>query len=286
MIPTRERVPHPWLAGRRAAITTQHGKERQFGPALRDRADITLEVATFDTDLLGTFTGTIARTRSPRDTALRKAELAVEITGCPIGLGSEGSFGPHPALLFVPSALEIVVLVDVENDLEIIASLLTPNTNHAQLAVDEPVVPAEFLSRVGYPEHALIVTPGGTNEPAATAIRDDDALRAALRHSLNHASTAMITTDLRAHLNPTRQGTLVELADRLVDRLQSSCPACDAPGWGVTTQETGRPCAECDTPTELVAADIWTCASRRCTHTDRRRRDDLADPASCPTCNP
>lgn len=38
MIPTRERVTHPNLVGRRAAITAKHGKERQFGPTLRDHA--------------------------------------------------------------------------------------------------------------------------------------------------------------------------------------------------------------------------------------------------------
>jgi len=59
--------------------------------------------AGLDTDGLGTFTGEVERPAPPRETALLKARLAIETTGLPRALASEGSFGPHPALGFVPA---------------------------------------------------------------------------------------------------------------------------------------------------------------------------------------
>lgn len=280
------RVPHPWLIGRRAAIATKHGKEQQFGPPLQRRFGINVEVADFDTDLLGTFTGTIARTLSSHETARRKAELAVQITGCPIGLGSEGSFGSHPAIPFLPAAVETVVFLDVEHDVEITETLLTTNTNHSNLTVYEPVVPAEFLTRVGFPDHALIITAGDAVQPVATAVQDEVALQSALRRCLEHAPAAVVTADLRAHLNPTRRQSIAELAAQLVERLDRHCPACAAPGWGITAREAGMVCAECDTPTDLIAVDVWTCASARCNHETRQSRPGVAGPESCPFCNP
>lgn len=277
---------HPWLAGRRAAITTKHGKERQFGPALQNRAGIDLEVAHYDTDQLGTFTGTVPRTRSARETAARKARLAVELTDCSIGLGNEGSFVPHPAIPLLTSDREIVVMLDIERELEIIESVLTTRTNHSQTVVESPSAPADFLARVGFPDHALIVTPVDSLEPTASAIRDVSALTAALDRCFETATSAVIATDLRAHLNPTRQSTLVDLAGQLADRLSRSCPECGAPGWGVTAQEAGLPCGHCGTATRLVAIDTWTCASRRCDHFEQKRRTESAAQECCPYCNP
>jgi len=36
------------------------------------------------------------------ETALKKAKLACELTGSDFGLGSEGSFGPHPQIHLLP----------------------------------------------------------------------------------------------------------------------------------------------------------------------------------------
>ena len=46
------------------------------------------------------------------DERLREQEALLEIGGLALGLASEGSYGPHPVVPFVPSGLELLVLVD------------------------------------------------------------------------------------------------------------------------------------------------------------------------------
>ena len=50
----------------------------------------------FDTDSLGSFAGERLRFMSPQECALRKAAIAADVSGCDIGIGSEGSFSPGP----------------------------------------------------------------------------------------------------------------------------------------------------------------------------------------------
>lgn len=97
----------------------------------------------------------------------------------------------------------------------------------------------------------------------------------------------LLQTDLRAHHNPSRMTAIRRLAFRLVRRLQTPCPACQAPGWGLVETPAGLPCAWCGAPTALVRADIHGCAS--CDHRISHPRPDgllQADPGHCDHCNP
>ena len=98
--------------------------------------------------------------------------------------------------------------------------------------------------------------------------------------------TACVQTDMRAHLNPTRQRALAQLAELLAARLATGCPSCAAPGWGVIASEPGLRCESCARPTSLTAADRYGCASNSCRHQGLRPRDGAAPPASCGHCNP
>ena len=44
-----------------------------------------------DTDVLGTFTGDVPRPGSPFETAVAKARIGMGLTGCSLGLASEGT---------------------------------------------------------------------------------------------------------------------------------------------------------------------------------------------------
>ncbi len=98
---------------------------------------------------------------------------------------------------------------------------------------------------------------------------------------------AWLETDMRAHCNPIRMATIRRLAFRLVRRVATTCPACDAPGWGLVGTRVGLPCRACGLATELVHFEDFGCVA--CSHRQLRpRRDRLkaADPAHCPYCNP
>jgi hypothetical protein len=85
------------------ALATKHGKLRQIGPWIEALDDWTVELAEIDTDQFGTFSGEVARVKSPRDTAIAKAKAAAELLGSDYGLASEGTIGAHPAYPWVRS---------------------------------------------------------------------------------------------------------------------------------------------------------------------------------------
>lgn len=281
------------------ALATRHGKERVIGRALRHGlgADL-LHVREVDTDALGSFCGGIPRRGTALEACLAKAEAALEAGGTACAIASEGSFGPHPGVPFLAAGLEVLVFVDRTRGLTISEQGLARRTNfaHRLVAAAEADGPdpalAEWLARVGFPSHGLLVRasggPGGSG-PVEKGLHRWEELAAAIRRAASASADgqALVETDMRAHCNPTRMGAIRHLAFRLVRRLACPCPACQTPGWGVVGQKSGLPCAACGEPTGLTRALILGCA--RCDHQqDRARPDGLrrADPAQCDWCNP
>lgn len=292
-------MSNPYV-GQRVALATRHGKQRVIGRAVRHGlgADL-VHLPEIDTDALGSFCGTQARRGTALEACIAKAELALNHGGTALAIASEGSFGPHPAVPLLPIGLELMVFLDRERGLTIVEQLQARRTNFAQRQVRADELSADgpspeltrWLSAVGFPSHALIVRPQGSG-PAATihkGIRDPETLRAAIGAAAAEApqGLAQLETDMRAHCNPTRTASIRQLSFRLVRRIASSCPSCQAPGWGPIDSLPGLPCGWCGQPTSLIRAEIHGCV--RCDHRlERPRRDGLrqADPGHCPFCNP
>ena len=268
--------------GHTAALATQHGKERAIAPPLAAMTGLAVTVpAGIDTDRLGTFTGEVPRPASLRDTLRRKARLGMEAAGLPLGLASEGSFGPHPYMPFLAMGHEAMMLIDDTRGLEIIEEAVSENTNFGALELSRGADVAGFLARIGFPAHAVVLRDG---ERISKGIASPDELERLLRDS---SANARLETDMRAHLNPTRMAEIGKLASRLARRIATPCPACAAPGYGTLRSETGLPCEDCGAPTALVKNLVSGCA--RCHHEHHMPRPDgriTASPAECPECNP
>lgn len=277
--------------GARVALATMHSKDRAMQKPLRQRLAIALEVvSSIDTDVFGTFTGKIPRTGSMLDAARRKALSAIAATGLPYGVGSEGSFGPHPAMPFLPSGTELIAFVDRCRDLEISEVLRTHRTNFGSLTAGPRDDLSAFLKSARFPSHALVVSPNrplGQKTRFQKGIVDARILTAAIVDACAHSADgrAQITTDMRAQVNPTRMASIRTLTRRLAERLATPCPACRAPGFGKREIERGLPCSDCGEPTELAMSHLERCV--RCTFVRRMSvADDFADPGSCLHCNP
>lgn len=278
--------------GRTAALATKHGKERLIARPLW--AAVGLEVVvpeSIDTDQLGTFSGEVERSGSPLDTALRKARLGMAALGLPLGLASEGSFGPHPYAPFVALNHELLLFVDDEAGFQVAERLVTEQTNYSHTDAASVEELAAFLSRARFPSHALIVRPKSGFMPGSLfkGIQSAEALAAAVQQCarLSADGLAHVETDMRAHLNPTRRRAIRTLVVRLARRLQQCCPSCHTPGWGVVDLERGLPCEWCGCRTDLVKAEILGCP--RCEHRTSRPRSEGPDRAPaqyCPVCNP
>jgi len=279
--------------GRVAVLTTKHGKERAVARPLRAALGlVTMVPDEIDTDLLGTFTGEVERFGTPREVAIGKARLGMRASGVPLGLSSEGSFGPHPLFPFLMACdHEILAFVDDDLGITVVEGLLTAETNfgHCQARTLNDL--AAFRRQAQFPSHALIVRPNDVLKRGVMfkGIADMETLEDAVKRSAAASADGMahVETDMRAHVNPTRQKAIRRVAFRLARRLATPCSACQTPGWGRTGVEKGLPCEVCGTETELVKHEVFGCV--RCTHKDVRPRSDgrqEAEQRHCPYCNP
>jgi hypothetical protein len=249
------KVPLHTHQGAKAVLATMHGKKSVIGPAIEAQLGMKIVVPpTIDTDILGTFTGEILRSGSMRDAALEKARLGMRLTGFSVGIASEGSFGPHPAIPFIAATGELLVLIDKERDITISEYLFTERTNfdHIVVAPDDNFQP--FLNNLGFPSHAVIVRPNRGQGAIHTGINDSDYLANPINEisKVSEDGKVSIETDMRAHFNPTRTEGIARLAEKFATRLDTLCPACKTPGFGIVRSEQGQPWEECGVETELV----------------------------------
>jgi len=278
--------------GRTAVLATQHGKERMVARPLRAAVGLSVTVpAEINTDLLGTFTGDVKRSGPPREVVIQKARLGMSMSGLPLGLASEGSFGPHPLLPFAASDYELLAFVDDEIGFTVVEGILTEVTNFGQCSVRPKADLNDFLQRAQFPSHALIARPNEGLKPGLLfkGIAEYAALVDAVQRcaAASADGLAHVETDMRADVNPTRQKAIRKVAFRLARRLACPCPVCRTPGWGRTGVERGLPCGSCGTPTEWIKHEIFGCA--RCDHQILKVREDglqFVEPNLCPVCNP
>lgn len=279
--------------GRQAVLATMHCKEAAIAPPFSKQLGLTVVVPLdIDTDILGTFSGEIARKGTIEETAVAKARLGMSMTGLPLGIASEGAFGPHPSLPFIPAGIELLVFVDDERGIVVKEHLIEEQTNFAHVVTDDIDSIGDFLSRAEFPEHGLIVRPNATNaaEPVIhKGIRSRAELIVAIKSTLPFSSDgqAMVQTDMRAHQNPKRMASIGRLTERLVQRINNLCPGCRTPGFGRVKVVSGLPCEACDTPSTLVKHEVYGCIA--CDYSEHRSRPDglrFAGQFYCPLCNP
>ena len=276
-------------SGRRVALLTQHGKERVIGPVLDAALGCRVErVSGFDTDTLGTFTRDIPRAGSQLEAARRKARIGMELSGLPLGLASEGAFGPDPMAGLFPWNVELLLFIDDERGIEV-TGMAQQATRFAHLLTDDWEQAAQFARQAGFPEHHLVLRPQSQDDPRIEkGLASWTALEAAFHRARGEAENgqAFLENDLRAHAHPTRMDVIRLAAADLAAKLNSFCPACGAPGFQVVERLSGLPCADCGAPTREIRADIHGCL--KCAHRETRARAGVehADPGRCDYCNP
>lgn len=274
---------------REVALLTQHGKESVLAPILKESIGcIVTKVEGYDTDLLGTFSRDIPRAGSQIDAARKKARIGMDLARLPLGLASEGSFGPDPFAGMFPWNVEILIWIDNESGIEVVA-MAQGKSNQAHLLTDSWEEAEAFAQQAGFPQHHLIVRPESENDPrirkGITNWADFQASFAdALKMSENHR--AYIETDMRAHVNPTRMENIKTASEELARKLSSACPACGTPGYWIVERLEGLPCKRCGQPTREIRAEVYGCC--KCAHrvTVERCDSEYADPGRCDHCNP
>jgi len=280
--------PHHYK-NREVALLTQHGKEKVLAPVLYESIGCRVtRVNDYDTDLLGTFSREIPRDGTQVEAARKKARIGMELSDLPLGLASEGSFGADQFTGMFARNIEVLIWIDKEYDLEIVAVAQgKTNLDHALITSWEEV--EAFAQKIGFPEHYILIRPENENNPhIRKGIDNWDNLQAAFAWALDKSenSRVFIETDMRAHANPTRMNNIRLATEELVKKLSSTCPSCGAPGYWIIDRLTGLPCKDCGLPTHEIRAEVHGCC--KCTYQVTQECTDQthANPSRCDYCNP
>lgn len=268
--------------GRDFALLTKHGKELIIAPILRERLGAKLVLATgYDTDLLGTFSTEVQRTLSPQACALRKAQLACELSGLSIGLGSEGSFTIGLMGLMTINA-EVLCCFNADENWHITGVSVGPSAAQGRECNSEKEL-ADFLGTVPAQQRLVLQSHGriakGLESPAEVKATVSAWSVAGSTYPLS------INYDLRAHFCPERRDRIALAAENLMQRLLSLCPQCSRPGFWPDKRELGLPCKVCSSPTSALKEKSASC-ERCCYEKVYPVTEVWGDPSQCFECNP
>ena len=270
-------------------IATKHQKESVIAPILEAQLGVACFTdPTFDTDTLGTFSGEIERLNDPLTTARLKCLKAMERNNCDLGVASEGSFGPHPTLYFASADDELLIFIDKKHKLEIVVRELSTETNFNGAIIHNEKALLEFTKQVKFPSHGIILKKSKSDtEGMIKGISSIPELERAYEFMYQKYSTVYAETDMRAMYNPMRMRVIELAALKLADKIQSLCPGCETPGFGVTDLKKGLPCDLCGSPTQSTLSVIYSCANcdfiKEAFYPNEKR---VEDPMYCDFCNP
>jgi hypothetical protein len=277
------------FSGRKLLIATKHQKEKVIAPLMERELGVRCFVAEhFDTDLLGTFTGEVERKDEPITTARTKCLMAMQQYDCDLAVASEGSFGAHPSIFFIPADDEILFFIDKKNQLEITGRELSTETNFGGEEIKTEKQLLDFARQVKFPSHGLILRKAKDDlTELKKGITDWNELKTNFHFLMSKYGTAYVETDMRAMYNPSRMKVIEKATEKLVAKINSHCPQCSTPGFGVVDARKGLPCKQCNFPTRSVLSYIYTC--QKCSYTKEDwypNQLTAEDPRYCDICNP
>lgn len=275
--------------GRNLIIATKHHKEKVIAPILERELGVKCFVPlNLDTDKLGTFTGEVERKHDPLTTARNKCLMAMELTNCDMAIASEGSFGPHPSIFFVQADDEFLIFIDKKNNLEIIIRESSLNTNFNGSVITCKKELEEFAEKIRFPSHGLILRKTDTDFlEIVKGITNWEELSVTYTHFIKLYGSVYVETDMRAIYNPTRMTVIETATIKLANKINTLCPGCNSPGFGITATKLGLPCELCHLPTRSTLSYIYTC--QKCSYTKEEKHPNkkyFEDPTYCDNCNP
>ncbi len=272
-----------------ALLTSKHQKLPLIASHFRDSCGVIVKEVELDTDLLGTFAGEVERVGTPLETAIRKANLGLAQSDETLGISSEGSIAPDPAMPFIQADIELVVLVDRRNQIVISEMYRSFEIKAISRIISPGEDIDELLQSADFPNHHLIVKANQCDKGEIfKGINSRSQLKEAIEISAAASSDnkVQIQSDLRANHSPSRQKNISEAARLLSLKVASLCPSCAMPGWGRTDFLRGLECSACALPiSNALHREIWGCV--KCPHTQLGSVIATeVNPANCPQCNP
>ena len=274
---------------RKLVIATKHKKETVIAPIFEKELGVICVIPNnFDTDILGTFTGEIERKESSLATARTKCLLAMDLENCDLGIASEGSFGPYPFIFLAHADEEILIFIDKKNNLEIIVRELSLDTNFNATTIESFQNLVNLVKSAGFPEHAIILKNDKKEVTSIVkGIQSWELLEVSYNKLSANNSQVVAETDMRAMFNPTRMKVIEQVAIKLVEKINTLCPQCNTPGFGIVNAKPGLPCEWCNSSTKSTLSYIYQCQKCQFELEKMYPKDKRTeDPMYCDFCNP
>jgi len=197
----KEKIVHSFFKGRVGILATMHKKEEVISPILEKELGIKVIVPEgFNSDQFGTFTRDIERMGNQFEAARHKAISAIDLYGQTLAFASEGSFGPHPLIPFVPFNREIVLLVDKENNIEISGVATTTETNYSHKIVKSFKDAYDFSLSAGFPQHGVVIQVRESTTDQSEIIKGiitKEKLENAFKYAVEKSDNGEIFIDIR-----------------------------------------------------------------------------------------
>lgn len=274
---------------RKLLIATKHKKEQVIAKPIEAALEVKcIVMEDYDTDELGTFTGEKERKMPPLETVRKKCLDAMDKYGFDLAIANEGSFGPHPALYFIPANEELMVLIDKKLKLEILVKNISTQTNFGGKMIHDYFELEQFAVKTQFPSHALILRKNNnSNDDIIKGISNWEALQFAYNNLSLKYGDVYAETDMRAMYNPTRMKVIEETTFKLIEAIQHQCPQCGTPGFMPYKFIPGLPCILCGLPTKSIKTEISKC--KKCNYemgNDYPKQKEFEDPQFCDYCNP
>ena len=276
------------FGGRKVMVATMHCKENVIAPILEKELGVICQVTKhINTDILGTFSGEVERKDDPITTLRNKCHLAHQNTDYDLIIANEGSFGPHPNLFFIPADEEIMMLKDYKNDIEIIESHTSTETNFRGASIKTLQELEDFIDQVKFPEHGVIIRSSKKDfNNIVKGIIQYDALIKIFEEYVEKYGVVYIETDMRALYNPSRMKVISELTEKLIEKIKSICPKCQFPGFARTHATRGLLCCQCHRPTHSIISFTYKCQKCNYEKIEMYPFKPFEDPMYCNFCNP
>lgn len=271
------------------AFLTKHKKEIAVSPLVKNYLGTEIElVSGFDTDELGTFTREKKRNQSQIETARIKAEKAIELSGCSIGMGSEGSFCTDPYVGMMPWNTEMIVLLDKKNGIEIVG-IEQRAFKSIQKAVKSKSELEKLLIDLDFPNNNLILRPNHENDPLIIKdFVDEKNIFQTFQKLIKSSDNGLVfvENDHRAHRSVSRMESIKFAAVDLMIKCHSLCPDCSTPGFWVNRGEGGLPCEYCGEISESFQFIVYKCTKCLCEKKVLRTDVQTVSQQYCSACNP
>jgi hypothetical protein len=252
-------MSHPLFKNRNLIIATKHEKEKVIAPILKKSLGVKCFTnENFDTDALGTFSGKVERKLDPIAAARNKCLLAMKASNCDVGVASEGSFGAHPSIFFASADDEFLIFIDQKNNLEIIVRELSMETNFGGAKVKNEKALLNFAASIKFPSHGLILRQSKfENNNLIKGITNLKDLKNTFYFLYKKFNQVYAESDMRAMYNPSRMNVIKNATIKLIGKINSCCPKCNTPGFGITDVRRELKCSTCSLPTQSTLSYLY-----------------------------